>query len=88
MTKPSVAASLFAAEIVWLIGGQNYIEVPLGYAMASASIWSQRLLLNVRKHRASYANELVVSVGSSMPDFHDTDREFVLETFRTLQHDR
>ena len=79
--------ALFANEVVWLIGGVDYIEVPVGFAIAFTSIWSQRLLLNVRKHRAGYGQELVVSVDSSMPDFHQ-DREYVLETFRTLQPDR
>ncbi|KAL5529612.1 hypothetical protein ACEPAG_5597 [Sanghuangporus baumii] len=81
-----VSAPFLATELVWVIAGSDYIEVPVGFAIASSSIWSQRLLLNIRKHRQGPVEELHVTVDSDIPEF--SNRDIVLETFRSMKTER
>ncbi|KAL5511251.1 hypothetical protein ACEPAH_4466 [Sanghuangporus vaninii] len=81
-----VSAPFLATELVWVIAGSDYIEVPVGFAIASSSIWSQRLLLNIRKHRQGPVEELHVTVDSDIPEF--SNRDIVLETFRSMKAER
>ncbi|KAH8111191.1 hypothetical protein DFH11DRAFT_1880083 [Phellopilus nigrolimitatus] len=93
-----VFASFFANELVWLIGGGQYIEILVGFAIANASIWSQRLLLNIRKqyirHQAIVVrgdlHALDYSHSSSGAQYvsHGHDRDIVLSTFRKLDAPR
>ncbi|KAL5489913.1 hypothetical protein ACEPAI_4745 [Sanghuangporus weigelae] len=81
-----VSAPFLATELVWVIAGSDYIEVPVGFAIASSSIWSQRLLLNIRKHRQGPVEELHVTIDSDIPEF--SNRDIVLETFRSMKTER
>ncbi|KAH8118995.1 hypothetical protein DFH11DRAFT_413474 [Phellopilus nigrolimitatus] len=89
-----VFASFFANELVWLIGGGQYVEILVGFAIANASIWSQRLLLNIRKqyirHQAIVVGgdlrALDCSHSSSGAEYVNQghDQDIVLSTFRKL----
>ncbi|KAH8116644.1 hypothetical protein DFH11DRAFT_1223714 [Phellopilus nigrolimitatus] len=44
-----VFSFFFMAQIIWIVKGQTYMEVPSGFAMAIEAIMIQRLLLNLRE---------------------------------------
>ncbi|KAI5119016.1 hypothetical protein M0805_001875 [Coniferiporia weirii] len=46
----AVFGVFFSLELVWAIGGVNYIELPFGLVIVIASIMCQRLLLKIRSH--------------------------------------
>ncbi|KAH8111190.1 hypothetical protein DFH11DRAFT_1546868 [Phellopilus nigrolimitatus] len=84
-----VFTTFLASEIVWLIGGVNYIEILVSLALANASIWSQRLLLNIRKQCMGHQvieGDLLAGEYShwSVETSQGSGQDIVLATFRTL----
>ncbi|KAH8111197.1 hypothetical protein DFH11DRAFT_648500 [Phellopilus nigrolimitatus] len=47
-----VFMTFLASQLIWAVGGENYIELPVCLAISMVSIMSQRLLLNIRKFRS------------------------------------
>ncbi|KAH8111189.1 hypothetical protein DFH11DRAFT_647569 [Phellopilus nigrolimitatus] len=86
-----VFATFLANEVVWLIGGPQYIETLIGLAIANASIWSQRLLLNIRMQYMGH-QAIIIEGDLRAIDYSDSslemsqcnDHDIVLSTFRTL----
>ncbi|EJD02293.1 uncharacterized protein FOMMEDRAFT_147311 [Fomitiporia mediterranea MF3/22] len=76
-----------ANQLVWVFGGADYIEVTLGIGIASASIWSQRLLLNIRKHRQTSSEDVSVRVtlSSDIPSSSGTGGGIVLGNLKKME---
>jgi len=52
-----VFASFLMNELVWVIGGSNFIEIPIGFAITMGSVMSQRLLFRLRERYGDHARE-------------------------------
>ncbi|KAH8111206.1 hypothetical protein DFH11DRAFT_648919 [Phellopilus nigrolimitatus] len=58
-----VFITYLASQLIWALGGANYIEIPVCFAISMGGIMSQRLLLNIRQQFLDY-NPALLSNGS------------------------
>ncbi|KAH8111211.1 hypothetical protein DFH11DRAFT_1513402, partial [Phellopilus nigrolimitatus] len=61
-----VFMTFLASQLIWAVGGENYIELPVCLEISMVSIMSQRLLLNIRKFLSYDPALLSDGLGSSL----------------------